>query len=262
MTADNVVQILGQPLRVDRKTNASGRTEVAVYTGGQLKQRYDGALSAFGAGFKSQMAARNGQPSMNLGEMRITFVNGNVAETQGFVHGPDRFPTPGMSPDKILIVNVARLYDESARTKSFNKGINDRDTAAQAEVDKKNAAGNALVAEYQAVQDRLKGLAGKEKREAEKVSSEMLKKIKELQAEIGKFIMDTRNELQRQLAEYRAQHLVDLKATVERFRSENGYEFVFDSNGTAYFMFDLLPPGTAGKDQTDALVKLVDEKFK
>lgn len=137
---------------------------------------------------------------------------------------------PAHGPARVLTVDLAKLYDSHVKTHAQNARIQASDKDAQQKVEKMNAAGNALVAEYKKLLER-----GDEAAAAKK-----LEQISAKQKEVEAFIRDTRAGLQRDLGVFRAAMLKEISAGVVATARSRGATLVLDTAGPSWLGFSNL----------------------
>lgn len=146
----------------------------------------------------------------------------------------------------VLVINLPYLYDNSTRTQAFNATMQVKDRIAQAEVDRMNTQGNALLAEYRNLPE-----------ESEQAKA-LLTRINALKSIIQTFISATRTSLQSELLAYRQTEVGRITAIIEAYRAEHGFAVAYDSNRKANVGLALLPAGLDGVDRTDELFSRVN----
>src|SRR6188768_148061 len=94
---------------------------------------------------------------------------------------------------KILVVDMAKLYDTHYKTVEQNAKIQADDQKAQEEVEKMNKEGNALVEEYKALNDQSNNpaLSAEAKGKAQDAAQKKLESIQNKQREVQTFIQNT-----------------------------------------------------------------------
>jgi outer membrane protein len=102
---------------------------------------------------------------------------------------------------KILVVDMAKVYDTHYKTLEQNAKIQADDAKAQEEVEKMNKEGNALVEEYKSLNDQSNNpaLSAEAKGKAQDAAQKKLESIQGKQREVQTFIQNTRNSLGQRL---------------------------------------------------------------
>ena len=98
---------------------------------------------------------------------------------------------------KLLVVDMAKLYDNHYKTLEQNAKIQIDDQKATEEVDKMNKEGNSLVEEYKAMNEQSNNpaLSADAKSKAQGEAQKKLESIQSKQQEIQAFIASTRQSL-------------------------------------------------------------------
>ena len=104
---------------------------------------------------------------------------------------------PAQTAPKILVVNLAEIYDEHYKTLEQNQKLESDQKKAQEELDRLNAEGNALVAEFKEKEEQSKNpaLTDDARRQALSEAQAKLQDIQKKQQEVQQFQQNTRNSL-------------------------------------------------------------------
>jgi outer membrane protein len=134
---------------------------------------------------------------------------------------------------KILIVDMAKLYDTHYKTVEQNAKIQADDQKAQEEVEKMNKEGNALVEEYKALNDQSNNpaLSGEAKAKAQEAAQKKLESIQGKQREVQTFIQNTRNSLGQRLNTFRSLMLEEISKIATEVGKRKGATLLFDKAG-------------------------------
>ncbi len=113
---------------------------------------------------------------------------------------------------KIMVVDMAKLYDTHYKTLEQNAKIQADDQKAQEEVEKMNKEGNALVEEYKTLNDQSQSVAlsAEAKSKAQDAAQNKLEQIQAKQREVQTFIQNTRNSLGQRLNTFRSLMLEEI----------------------------------------------------
>jgi outer membrane protein len=134
---------------------------------------------------------------------------------------------------KILVVDMAKLYDTHYKTVENNAKIQTDDQKAQEEVEKMNKDGNALVEEYKGLVEQTNNPAlsadakSKAQAEAQKKYDIIQKKTQEVQG----FIQHTRNQLGQRLNTFRALMLEEISKLATDIAKRKGATVLLDKAG-------------------------------
>src|SRR5688572_2552696 len=99
---------------------------------------------------------------------------------------------------KILVVDMAKLYDNHYKTLDYNAKLQSDDQKAQEEVSKLNTEGDALVAQYRTLAEQVNNpaLSADAKNKAQNDAQKKLEEIQVKQREVQTFIQQTRQSLE------------------------------------------------------------------
>ncbi len=134
---------------------------------------------------------------------------------------------------KIMVVDMAKLYDNHYKTLEQNAKIQSDDQKAQEEVDKMNKEGNALVEEYKNLNDQANSsaLSAEKKSQAQNEAQKKLEQIQAKQNEVRTFIQNTRNSLQQRLQTFRSLMLEEIGKVATDVAKRKGATILVDKAG-------------------------------
>lgn len=134
---------------------------------------------------------------------------------------------------KILVVDMAKLYDTHYKTLEQNAKIQADDQKAQEEVEKMNKEGNALVEEYKTLNDQSNNpaLSAEAKGKAQDAAQKKLESIQNKQREVQTFIQNTRNSLGQRLNNFRGIMLDDISKSATEIAKRKGATLLLDKAG-------------------------------
>lgn len=158
---------------------------------------------------------------------------------------------------KLLVVDMAKLYDNHYKTVEQNAKIQADDAKAQEEVDKMNKEGNALVEEYKSLKDQTTSamLNADAKAKAEADANKKLEAIRAKQNEVNGFIQNTRNSLGQRLNTFRSLMLEDISKVATEVAKKKGATVVVDKAGPTGI-------GISAYIYTDPAYDITDEVLK
>jgi len=142
--------------------------------------------------------------------------------------------------DKFAYVDLSRAFSEYGKTKDYDKALTDKETAYDAERNKK-------VDEVKQFQDKMNLLSDKEK-EAKK--AELETKIKTLQD----FDRQKQTDLRKEQDEKMKEILKDIEGAVKQYSESQGYTLVFNDRVLVYQSKSL--------DITDKIIEIVNKGYK
>ncbi len=122
--------------------------------------------------------------------------------------------------DKFAYIELRRIFDEYAKTKDYDKVLDQKETTYSSERDKK-------VNEIKQLQDKINLLSDKEK---DAKSGDLQAKIKALQESDKNKLTDLRKESN----EKRMEIMKDIETTIKEYSEKEGYTVVFNEVGVLY----------------------------
>jgi outer membrane protein len=134
---------------------------------------------------------------------------------------------------KILVVDMAKLYDAHYKTVENNARIQADDQKAQEEVEKMNKEGNALIKEYTDLAEQTKNpaLSADAKTKAQGEAQKKYESIQKMEQEVQKFIQHTRNQLGQRLNTFRALMLEEISKLATDIAKRKGATILLDKAG-------------------------------
>src|SRR6187551_630370 len=134
---------------------------------------------------------------------------------------------------KILVVDMAKLYDTHYKTIEQNAKIQADDQKAQEEVEKMNKEGNALVEEYKTMNEQASNpaLSTDAKSKAQDAAAKKLEAIQNKQREVQTFIQNTRNSLGQRLQTFRSLMLEEISKVASDVAKRKGATILLDKAG-------------------------------
>jgi outer membrane protein len=134
---------------------------------------------------------------------------------------------------KILVVDLAKLYDTHYETVDQNARLQADDQRANEEVDKMNKEGNALVEEFKALKEQSENpaLTADAKSKAANDAQKKWETIQQKQAEVRTFIQNTQTSLRTRLQNFRTLMLEKISKTAVDVAKRKGGTIVLDKAG-------------------------------
>jgi outer membrane protein len=162
---------------------------------------------------------------------------------------------------KILVVDMAKLYDTHYKTLEQNAKIQADDQKAQEEVEKMNKEGNSLVEEYKTLNDQSNNpaLSAEAKTKAQADAQKKLESIQGKQREVQTFIQNTRNSLGQRLNTFRSLMLEEISKVAADVAKRKGATLLFDKAGPTAIGISNVIYADAGFDITDEVMKEVNK---
>ena len=134
---------------------------------------------------------------------------------------------------KIMIVDMARLYDNHYKKIEQDAKLQADEQKAQAELERLNAQGNQLVQEYQELIDQTKNpaLSDDAKVKAEQDAQLKLQDIQRKQQEVGSFRQNTATSLQQRVRTFRDLMLEEISKVATDVAKRRGAAMLLDKAG-------------------------------
>lgn len=162
---------------------------------------------------------------------------------------------------KLLVVDMAKLYDGHYKTIEQNAKIQADDAKAQEEVDKMNKEGNSLVEEYKSLNDQSNNptLTTEAKSKAQAEAQKKLEAIQTKQREVQGFIQNTRNSLGQRLNTFRSLMLEEISKLATEVAKRKGGTVLLDKAGPTGIGISNLIYADAGFDITEDVLKEINK---
>jgi outer membrane protein len=158
---------------------------------------------------------------------------------------------------KLLVVDMAKLYDTHYKTVEQNAKIQADDQKATEEVDKMNKEGNALVEEYKSLSEKSNNpaLTADAKEKAQGEAQKKFEEIQRKQQEIQQFIGQTRQSLAQRFQTFKNLMLEEISKTAAEVAKRKGATLLIDKSGPSVF-------GVSNIIYTDPAYDITDEVSK
>jgi outer membrane protein len=158
---------------------------------------------------------------------------------------------------KILVVDMAKLYDTHYKTLEQNAKIQADDQKAQEEVEKMNKEGNSLVEEYKSLNDQSNNpaLSAEAKSKAQDAAQKKLESIQGKQREVQTFIQNTRNTLSQRLNTFRSLMLEEISKIATDVAKRKGATLLLDKAGPTAIGISNVIFADPGFDITEDVMK-------
>lgn len=162
---------------------------------------------------------------------------------------------------KLVIVDMAKLYDTHYKTVEQNAKIQADDQKAQEEVEKMNKEGNSLVEEYKALNEQASSpaLSAEAKSKAQNEAQKKLESIQNKQREVQTFIQNTRNSLGQRLNTFRSLMLEEISKVATEVAKRKGATIVLDRAGPSGIGISNLIYADSGYDITEDVLKEINK---
>lgn len=143
----------------------------------------------------------------------------------------------GQPAIKLVVVDMARIYDNHYKTEEANAKFRDAEQKAQEQVEALNKEGLALVEEYKELIEQSKNtvLTPEARSKAETESQHKFEDIQRKQNEVNQFRANTRNSLQQRMKTHRDLLLEEISKVVIDLAKKRSATLVLDKSGPTLF---------------------------
>lgn len=162
---------------------------------------------------------------------------------------------------KILVVDMAKLYDGHYKTEEQNAKLKNDEQKAQEELDKLNKEGNSLVEKYKELVDQSNNPAAtaEAKAKAQGDAQKMLDDIRRKQQEVQSFQNNTRNSLQQRIQTFRSLMVEEISKIAVDIAKRKGATVLLDKSGPTLIGVSNILYTDASYDITDEVSKEVNK---
>ena len=162
---------------------------------------------------------------------------------------------------KILVVDMAKLYDSHYKTEEQNKKLQSDEQKAQEELERLNAEGNKLVEEYKELVDQAKNpaLSNDAKTKAEQDAQRKLEDIQRKQNEVQSFRVNTQRSLQQRVKTFRDLMLEEIGKVASDIAKKKGATLLLDKSGPSLIGISNLLYVDPAYDVTEDVMKEVNK---
>lgn len=162
---------------------------------------------------------------------------------------------------KLLVVDMAKLYDTHYKTVEQNTKLQADDKMANDEVDKLNKEGNGLVEQYKGLKEQSTNpaLTAEAKAKAETEAQKILEAIQQKQNEVRTFIQNTQNSLRTRLQNFRSLMLEEIGKVAVDVAKRKGASLVLDKAGPTLIGVSSVVYYDPAYDITDEVAKEINK---
>ena len=162
---------------------------------------------------------------------------------------------------KLVVVDMAKVYDSHYKTEEANAKFRDAEQKAQEQVEELNKQGQGLVDEYKELMEQSKNtvLTPEARSKAEADAQKKLEDIQRKQGEVQNFRTNTQRSLQQRIKTHRDLLLEEITKVVNDLAKRQGATLVIDRSGPTLFGIPSVLYSDAAYDITDAVVKEVNK---
>jgi len=161
-------------------------------------------------------------------------------------------PTP-----KLLVVDMAKLYDSHYKTEEQNAKLRTDEQKAQEEIERMNKDGNVLVDDYKSLSDQSNNpaLTADAKSKSQNEAQKKLEEIQRKKNEIGTFAQNTQRSLQQRLQTFRSLMLEEISKVATDVAKRKGATLLLDKAGPTLI-------GVSNVIYADSAYEITDEVMK
>jgi len=158
---------------------------------------------------------------------------------------------------KLLVVDMAKLYDSHYKTEEQNSKLRADEQKAQEEIEKMNKDGNVLVDEYKGLSDQSNNpaLTADAKAKSQNEAQKKLEEIQRKKNEISTFAQNTQRSLQQRLQTFRSLMLEEISKIATDVAKRKGATLLLDKAGPTLI-------GVSNVIYADAAYEITDEVMK
>jgi outer membrane protein len=162
---------------------------------------------------------------------------------------------------KLVVVDMAKVYDSHYKTEEANAKFRDAEQKAQEQVEELNKQGQSLVDEYKELMEQSKNtvLTPEARSKAEGDAQKKLEDIQRKQGEVQTFRTNTQRSLQQRIKTHRDLLLEEITKVVNDLAKRQGATLVVDKSGPTLFGIPSVLYSDPSYDITDAVVKEVNK---
>lgn len=134
---------------------------------------------------------------------------------------------------KILVVDMAKLYDTHYKTEEQNNKLRGDEAKAQEELDRLNKEGNTMVEKYKELADQVNNPAAtaEAKAKATAEAQKIMEDIRRKQGEVQSFQQNTRNSLQQRIKNFQALMIEEISKIAVDVAKKKGATLLIDKSG-------------------------------
>lgn len=162
---------------------------------------------------------------------------------------------------KLVVVDMAKVYDSHYKTEEANAKFRDAEQKAQEQVEELNKQGQTLVDEYKELMEQSKNtvLTPEARSKAETDAQKKLEDIQRKQGEVQNFRTNTQRSLQQRIKTHRDLLLEEITKVVNDLAKRQGATLVVDKSGPTLFGIPSVLYSDPAYDITDAVVTEVNK---
>ena len=161
---------------------------------------------------------------------------------------------------KILVVDMAKIFDNHYETKAEKAKLDDASQKAQAEIDTMNKEGNALVAEYKELDEQSKSpmATSDAKASAQKKAQEKGQQIQAKMQDINTFANNAKQSIQQRIQTFRSMMMEEISKVVVEVAKRHDATLVLDKSGPSLLGVPPVIYADSGYDITPEVIAEID----
>lgn len=161
---------------------------------------------------------------------------------------------------KIMVVDMAKLYDSHYKTEEQNAKLRGDEQKAQEELDKLNKDGNALVEQYKELVEQAQNPAAtaEAKQKAEAAARQKLEDINRKRNEVESFRVNTTRSLQQRVQNFKTIMLEEISKLATDVAKKKGATLLIDKSGPSLIGVPTLIYTDAGYEITEDVLKEIN----
>jgi len=162
---------------------------------------------------------------------------------------------------KLVVVDMAKVYDSHYKTEEANAKFRDAEQKAQEQVEELNKQGQSMVDEYKELMEQSKNtvLTAEARGKAEGEAQKKMEDIQRKQGEVQNFRTNTQRSLQQRIKTHRDLLLEEITKTVNELAKQRGATLVVDKSGPTLFGIPSVLYSDPSYDMTEEVVKEVNK---
>lgn len=162
---------------------------------------------------------------------------------------------------KILVVDLAKLYDSHYKTEEHVAKLTGDEKKASGELEKLNAEGNTLVEQYKELIEQAKNpaLTGEARTKAEAESQKKLEQIQAKQNEVGTFRNNATRSIQQRLKTFMSLMLDEIGKIATEIAKKKGATLLIDKSGPSAIGVSNIIYFDPAYDITDEVMKEINQ---
>jgi outer membrane protein len=162
---------------------------------------------------------------------------------------------------KILVVDMAKLYDSHYKTEEQNNKLRGDEQKAQEELDRLNKEGNVLVEKYKELAEQANNPAvtADAKNKAATDAQRMMEDIRRKQTEVQSFQQNTRNSLQQRIKNFRDLMIEEISKIAVDVAKGKGATLLIDKSGPTLIGVSNVIYSDASYDITEDVLKAINK---